>query len=75
MRWMSVRDLRAALARLERVLAEEGEVVLTRRGKQIARILPSAPARAMPSHAEFRALMPRLETGSETLVRADRDGR
>jgi antitoxin (DNA-binding transcriptional repressor) of toxin-antitoxin stability system len=72
---MSIRDLRAALARLDTVLAEAGEVVVTRRGRAIARILPAEATRVMPSHAEFRNRMPRLATGSEALVRADRDAR
>jgi antitoxin (DNA-binding transcriptional repressor) of toxin-antitoxin stability system len=70
MRTLSVRELRVALADLEQLVAREGEIVITRGGKPIARIL-----RWVPSHAEFRSRMPRLEVGSEVLIRQDRDQR
>lgn len=75
MRSLTIREVRAALARLELLLAKEGEIVVTRHGKPVARLLPVKQARLMPSHADLRAAMPRLKTGSEALVRADRDGR
>lgn len=75
MRSLTIREVRAALARLEPLLAEEGEIVVTRHGRAVARMLPVRPVGPMPSHADLRASMPRLETGSETLVRDDRDGR
>jgi hypothetical protein len=49
--------------------------LITRRGKAIARLLPVRSTKAMPSHAELRSSMPLLKTGSERLVRADRDER
>ena len=75
MRSLSVREMRTALPDLERVLREEGEVVITKRGKPIARLLPVPSTRTIPSHADFRATMPRLEVGSEHYIRADRDER
>jgi antitoxin (DNA-binding transcriptional repressor) of toxin-antitoxin stability system len=75
MKKISVREMRAVLARLDEVLAQEGELVITRRGKPIARLLPTRATGPMPSHAEFRAQMPRLATGSEVFVRRDRDER
>lgn len=75
MRSLTIREVRASLARLESLLAEEGEIVVTRHGRAVARLLPARPTTPMPSHADLRASMPRLETGNETLVRDDRDGR
>jgi prevent-host-death family protein len=75
MRPISVREMRAALSNLERLLAEEGEVVITRNGKPVARILPTRADKPMPSHADLRSRIPRLEAGSEVLVRQDRDER
>ena len=80
MRVITVREMRAALTRLDELLAREGELVITRRGRPIARLLPARPAAGagappMPSHAGFRARMPRLAVGSEALIRADRDER
>ncbi len=78
MRSLTMREVRAALARLEPLLAREGEVVVTRHGRPVAKLVPVRPAgrkKRMPSHAGLRTAMPRLKTGSESLVRADRDGR
>lgn len=75
MRSLTIREIRAALARLEPLLAREGEIVVTRHGRPVARLLPIRRRRPMPSHADLRAAMPRLRAGSESLVRADRDGR
>ncbi len=75
MKRLNVRQLRAALPRLERVLAEAGEILVTRRGKVLARVVAAAPRPPLPSHTELRAPMPRLAVGSEVAVRAERDGR
>ena len=75
MRSISVRDMRAALPRLEQLLAEEGEVVITRNGKPVARVLPTVPKGNIPSRAELRRKMRRVEVGSEVLIREDRDAR
>jgi prevent-host-death family protein len=75
MRSVSVREMRTALPRLEQLLAEEGEIVITRNGKPVARVLPTRSARPIPSHADLRSRMPRLEVGSEVRIRQDRDER
>jgi prevent-host-death family protein len=75
MKQLSIRDVRAELPRLDELLSQEGEIVITRRGKPIARVLPARRAKGMPSHAGLRALMPRLSRGSENYIRADRDQR
>ena len=75
MRSISVREMRAALPRLEQLLRLEGEVLITRNGKPVARVLPTAPAGGIPSRAELRRKMRRVEVGSEVLVREDRDAR
>ena len=75
MRSVSVREMRAALPRLEQLLEEEGEIVITRHGKPVARVLPTASAGGIPSRAELRRKMRRVEVGSEVLIREDRDAR
>ncbi len=79
MRSVSVREVRALLPGLEEELARTGEIVLTRRGRPIARLTPVEGATASrprrPSHAEFRAGMPFQEIPSEVLIREDRDSR
>ena len=75
MKQVSVREVRSVLAHLDEVLATEGELVITRHGRPIARLLPPVGAADIPSHADFRKTMPRLTVGSEVDVRADREGR
>jgi prevent-host-death family protein len=75
MRRMTIREMRSELGRLGEVLEDEGEVVVTRHGRPIARVLPLGGGRKRPRHDDLRASMPRLARGSEEVVRADRDAR
>lgn len=75
MKSLGIRELRKELGTLDELMAREGEVVVTRHGRAIARVVPVRDREPMPSHAELRASMPRLLRGSETLVRAERDER
>lgn len=75
MKELSVREIRAALPRLEEILEQEGELVVTRNGRAVARLLPPRASVMLPSHADFRARQKRLATTSEELVRQDRDDR
>ena len=72
MRNLSIRGVRRELAQLDELVSREGEIVVTRRGRPIARLLPLRGQRRVPSHAELRASMPRLKTGSEKHQRAER---
>ena len=75
MKTLSVREMRTALPHLEELVAKQGEVVLTRRGRPFARIVPLRSQRTIPSRAELRASMPKLKVPSEVLIREDRDAR
>ena len=75
MRKVSIREIRELLPELEKGLAKEGEIIITRRNKPIARLLPVDTPAARPSHARLRAAMKPLKQGSETLIREDRDAR
>lgn len=75
MKKLSIREVRQELAQLDKLVSREGEVVVTRRGQPIARLLPLRSKRRMPSHADLRASMPRLKKGSEKYVREERDER
>lgn len=75
MKSLSIREVRKELAQLDELVSREGEVVVTRHGQPIARLLPLRSTRPMPSHADLRASMPRLRSGSEKHVRAERDER
>jgi prevent-host-death family protein len=67
--------MRTALPRLEQRLEEEGEIVITRHGRPVARVLPTAPGSGIPSRAKLRSKMRGLEVGSEVLIREDRHAR
>ena len=75
MRTMSIDELRCELERLEELLGSEGELLITRGGRPMARVLPGGPLPKRPSHADLRAAMPRLEAGSEVDLRQDRNER
>ena len=75
MKKLSIRQVRKELAHLDALVSREGEVVVTRRGQPIARVLPLRNKQRMPSHADLRASMPRLKKGSEKHVREERDER
>ncbi|OQX11875.1 MAG: hypothetical protein BWK76_18475 [Desulfobulbaceae bacterium A2] len=72
---LSIRQARQSLAQIEQLLSREGELRITRRGKEIARLLPLNGAVAIPSHRALREKTPSLDSGSELLVRMDRDAR
>lgn len=75
MRALSIREMRAALGRLDELLWEEGEVVITRHGQPVARLLPVRGSRQIPSRWRLRQSMPPITTASEMLIRQDRDER
>lgn len=75
MKKLSIREVRKELAQLDELVSREGEVVVTRRGQPIARVLPLRSKKRLPSHAELRASMPRLKRGSEKHTRAERNER
>ncbi len=67
--------MRESIGKLDRLVDEAGEIIVTRNGKAIARILPIKGSRQRPSHAELRQSLPRSKMSSATLIRADRDER
>jgi len=76
MKKLTIREARRALSHLDRLLSIEGEVMITRRGEPIARLVEiSNKKRPVPSHKDLRESMPRMRRGSEKLIREDRDAR
>ena len=71
---MPVDRFRNELARLEEILHSEGELIITRRRRAVARLLPINSAARPPSRADLRARMKPMTEGSEVLIRQDRDG-
>lgn len=75
MKKLTIRDARKSLSHLEQLLADEEEMMITRRGKTIARVVQVSQARPIPSQRDLREGMPRIKRGSEKIVRQDRDAR
>ena len=44
MKVINIRQMRASIGRLDELVAAEGELVISRRGRPIARVLPSVAA-------------------------------
>ena len=75
MKEISVREMRASIGRLDELVLEAGELVISRYGKPIARVLPMPGRGARPDHANLRAQIPFLPEPSEALIRAERNER
>jgi len=75
MKELNIREMRANIGRLDELVAAEGELIISRRGQPIARVLPISRHRELPDHAELRQRMARLQTPSAELIRAERDER
>jgi antitoxin (DNA-binding transcriptional repressor) of toxin-antitoxin stability system len=75
MKKLNIREARLSLGNLDVLLAQEGELTITRRGEDIARVMPIGRKRPMPSHDGLRRTMPRMRKSSEQLIREDRDRR
>ncbi len=73
MRTMSIRELRASLSSIDEIVERDGDVLLTRNGRPLLRMVPLNPRLTGPSHADLRAAMPYMGVPSEDLIRADRE--
>ena len=72
---VSIREMRNQLGRLDELLAEEHELIITRHNKPVARVLPIKGYEPKPDHKVLRDRLPSQETGSEVLQRLDREER
>jgi prevent-host-death family protein len=75
MKKLTIREARQSLSHLDRLLEEEGEITITRRGKPIGRVMAITRKKAMPSHKDLRMKMAPVRTESQVLVREDREER
>jgi antitoxin (DNA-binding transcriptional repressor) of toxin-antitoxin stability system len=73
MKKLTIREARQSLSHLDRLLAVEGEVTMTRRGEVVARLTQIGKKRPIPSHRNLRKRMSFMRKGSEKVVRQDRD--
>jgi antitoxin (DNA-binding transcriptional repressor) of toxin-antitoxin stability system len=70
---MSIRELRDSLSSLGEIVEKDREILVTRHGRALAKLVAVTPCRSAPSHADLRASMPRQSVPSEDLIREDRE--
>lgn len=75
MKTLSIREMRSALTRVDKLLAKQGEIIITRRGRPVARVLPMPSSRTLPSNRDLWVKMPFQKVPSEVYIREDRDAR
>ena len=75
MKELSVREMRANIGRLDELVEEAGELIVSRRGKPIARVLPVSVQRQRPDHADLRRRTGQYAISLADLIRAERDER
>lgn len=75
MQTLSIREVRSALGRLDEILSTTNEIIVTKHGEAIARIIPMKGKRLRPTHEELHALTKKLVVPSEKLIRDERDER
>ena len=72
MKELNIRQMRASICRLDELVANEGELVISRCGRPIARVLSISQHRALPDHADLRKRMQLMQTPSAELIRTER---
>jgi len=71
---VSVADTKAHLSKLLDRIEKGEEIVVTRRGKPVARLSPIRPRkRPLPALAEFREQIPPLKTTGSTVLQMIRE--
>ncbi len=75
MQTLSIREVRGALGRLDELLSSTNEIIITKHGEAIARIIPMKGKQRRPTHEELHALTKKLSVSSEKLLRDERDER
>ncbi|MBN8453754.1 type II toxin-antitoxin system prevent-host-death family antitoxin [Accumulibacter sp.] len=76
MRTVTIREAREGLSHLEQLFADGDEVIVTRRGEPVARILPIHPTKpSLRSLRDFLANQPLQTIASEVLLAEDREDR
>jgi len=76
MRTVTIREAREGLSHLEQLFADREDVIVTRRGEPVARILPIDPTRpGLRSLRDLLAKQPLQTIPSEVLLAEDREDR
>lgn len=75
MQTLSIREVRGALAHLDELLNTTDEIIVTKHGEAIARIIPMKGKHVRPTHQELHRLTKKLSIPSEKILRDERDER
>lgn len=76
MRTVTIREAREGLSHPEQLFADHDEVIVTRRGEPVARLLPIKPAKPkFRSLAAFRASQVPLDPPLSQTIAEDREDR
>ena len=75
MKVINIKEMRANIGRLDELVDEELELIVSRRGQPIARVLPISRRRTRPDHVDLRQRTAELIPASAVLIRAERDER
>ena len=73
MKELNVREICASFSPPAELLEAEGELVLSRRGQTIPRVLPIKRRPKAPSHVDLRKRLPQLHTSSAELIQVEGD--
>ncbi len=74
MQYLNIREMRNCLGKLDVLLEEQQELIITRNKQEIARVVPMVQKKR-PSHAQLRLAQQKSTICSADLIRQDRDGR
>lgn len=75
MQYLNIREMRNILGKLDQMVEEQQELIITRNKQEIARILPIQPRKKRPTHAQLRQLTQADTISSAELIRLDRNER
>jgi antitoxin (DNA-binding transcriptional repressor) of toxin-antitoxin stability system len=75
MQYLNIREMRNILGKLDQMVEEQQELIITRNKQEIARILPIQPRKQRPTHAQLRQLTQAGTISSAELIRLDRNER
>ncbi|MCS6787220.1 MAG: type II toxin-antitoxin system prevent-host-death family antitoxin [Thiobacillaceae bacterium] len=75
MKELTIREAREGLSHPERMFADADEILVVRRGRPVARILPVTPRRRLAALQEFLLQQPLQNVPSEVLLAQEREDR
>jgi len=77
MKKAGIREARQNMAKLIEIVREGREILITDRGRPVARLVPARPlnARPYPGRAPFRRSMPALQPPLSLAISEDREDR